>query len=347
MQFQVPGESNATKASRKSNWMVLTIISFCVAIAIAIWFVLSSEQKPAAILPAFMARAVQVAPSVLTTAPTASVQVQVNPYLRNDARLGNFTNRAEEVDGRLGAFNQNVTSLMRTNDPAKIDYARLRVSTQCLSTDHGVNATNAAWEAVATQSKLTGAELLLVGNATLAVRQEALARSIKICNRLREGSQDGDAESAAISAQSGFVQFQSIARTLREARDFNNNEVRDAVAKVVSGPMFGMLESLMYNKVDYGELGKSYSSEQVAMLPTLATALVLCRMGDDCDQGGIVTEQLCWQNGICGANTEVAIWANLRARGFDTTALNQFVTRVQQALQSGDMSIFRKPKPSK
>ena len=345
MQVQVAGESNATEASRKFSWKVLTILSVCAATSIATWFIFARERAATNRLPASTKPAVQVAPSFLTTAPTGSVQV--NPSEGNGTGLNTFASRTEKIEGRLGAFDQSVASLMRTNDPAKIDYARLRVSTQCLSTDPGVNASNAAWEAAASQSKLTGAELLLVGNATLDVRQAALVRSINLCTRLREGSQDGDAESRAISAQSGFVQFQAIARTLREAKDFNNGEVRDALAKAVSGPMFGMLESLMYSKVDYGELGNSYSNEQIAMLPTLATALVLCRMGDDCDPGGIVTEQLCWQNGFCGGSTEAAIWANLRARGFDTTALNQFVTKVQQALQSGDTSIFRKPKPSK
>lgn len=345
MRVQIAGESSTAEGSRKFRWKVLTIVSVCAAIVIAAWIIFASERAATNRLPAVMKPDVKGAASVLTTAPTGSVQVNLSE--RYSPRLNAFASRTENVDGRLGAFDQTVASLMRTNDPAKIDYALLRVSTQCLSTDHGGDASNAAWEAAASQSKLTGAALLLVGNATPDVRQAAFIRSINVCARLREGSQDGDAERRAISPQPGFVQFQTIARTLREAKDFNSGEARDAIAKVVSGPMFGTLESLMYNKVDYSELGNAYSNEQVDMLPTLVTALVLCRMGDDCDPGGIVTEQLCWHNGFCGGSTEAAILANLRARGFDTNALNQFVAKIQQALQSGDPSIFRKPKPTK
>ena len=168
------------------------------------------------------------------------------------------------------------------------------------------------------------------------------SRSIDKCNQLYEGKLVSDDERNAMRALPAFSQFQAISLSLRDATNFDNEQSKTALSKAVSGPMFGVLESLMYNKVDYSELEKSFTPDQAFALPILVSALVLCRMGDDCGRDGIVTEQLCWQNGLCGDNAQDAILANFHARGVDPTALNHFVTKVNQSLQTGDTSIFRK-----
>ena len=98
--------------------------------------------------------------------------------------------------------------------------------------------------------------------------------------------------------------------------------------------MFGALEAFLYSVIsNSGALAKEYPPEQAAALRNLAIPLLLCQMGDDCRRGGIVSEQLCWQSGICGENVQDAILEHLRNQQINTAALEQFVTSLHQKLQ--------------
>ena len=336
--------------SYKSNWKMYVVILLCVALGASIWYFQAAKRQA---ISHAMSTPEQSSSVRASEAPALPIKtnVVVEPTKNSIGSAENY-NSIGLASRNLGLFDESASSLLRSNDLTKVDYALIRLGTQCLSLLRGDSpdgATRAelvrdAWHV---HSKLTGAEALLVGSASTDARLAGLSRSIESCSKFHAGGVLSAEEAAALRSQPVFLERLALGRTLRDAKNFNDEDVKAALSKIVNGPLFGALESVMYNNLDYGGLEKSFTSDQIANFPTLVVTLVLCRMGDDCARGGIVTEQLCWQNGICGDNTEEAIWANLRDRGLDTTALNQFVTRVHQALLSGDTSIFRKPKPSK
>ena len=104
--------------------------------------------------------------------------------------------------------------------------------------------------------------------------------------------------------------------------------------KMVSEPMLGAIEAFFYAGLGQsGELGKEYPPQQAAALRLLAVPFLLCQMGDDCRSGGIVSEQLCWQSGICGENVQDAILAHLRNQQINTAAFEQYVATLRQKLE--------------
>ena len=246
-------------------------------------------------------------------------------------------------DNGAGLFNESARTLMHSNVLAKIDYGRHRATLECRSLAYhgdGIGAVRA--------NTLPAENTWLhFGDATEAMRLAGFSRSMEKCGKLFGGVRYSSEEMVATSALPGVAQVEAIRMTLRAADDFDDPKTKVALLQAVTEPMLSTLGSLLLNKLDYSELAKSYGENGATSLQNLVFELVLCRMGDDCDRGGIVTEQLCWQSGICGDRVEDAIFASLRDRGLDTTALNQFVTRVQQSLVAGDTSIFRKPKSGK
>lgn len=271
--------------------------------------------------------------------------VSVLPGLRpGTAQGGNGLWQSGSGDNGAGLFNENARSLMRSGNLAKTDYGLFRMRTECLSFLHGVN------DAKSLRDYLPSAPIrelggnLGVGPATEAMRLAGLQRSLEKCTKLYEGVRIREEEHAAIGALPTVVQYRTILRTLSTSSDFNNPETISALSKAVTEPLFGALSALLVNKVDYSELVDAYGREQAIPLYSLVVPLVLCRMGDDCGPGGLVTEQLCWINGICGNRVDDAIWSTLRGQGLDTRVMEQFVTRVHTALQNRDPSIFKKPK---
>lgn len=245
-------------------------------------------------------------------------------------------------------FNQNARTLITSSELAKVDYGMLRSRALCVSFSLENDPTKTVREFGYSLSTFKGAEgALLIGNADEQVRSAAFSRSFERCRVLLEPGLS-DKEYADLAKLPLPAQARAITRQLGSmTASFDEPYMNTVLTQAVNGPMYGALALLMVRKLDYGDLETSYSQDQISALSSLVVDLVLCRMGDDCAGGGFLNTQLCWQNGICGDNTEEAIWANLRDRGLDTTALNLFVTRVHQALQAGDTSIFRKAKPGK
>ena len=248
MRVQASLESKMSNSRQKLNWQLLTIILAGIAVAITLWLALTGKQS------VLHSPSPKMTGSVPGNSPAVTIlstgKGQANPLSPNITNVSATTSGIEDLGGRMGIFNESASSLMRSNVPAKIDYGWLRIATQCISTLHGENASNIVREDAATQARLSGAELLLVGNATIDIRLAGLSRSIKSCDKLLEGSPISESERFGYRTHPGFVEFQNIARTLRNATDFNNDEVKVALSKVVAGPMFGTLESLMYNKLD-------------------------------------------------------------------------------------------------
>ena len=246
----------------------------------------------------------------------------------------------------LGLYNESVRSLMRSQSSAKVDYGLFQVLNVCRSFLHGVDGLTAV-RGSPSLPQMHKVEELVIGNATEAVRLTGFQRSLDKCTKLYEGAKLTQNEQDAARALPAVVQYRGILNTLSNAKNFDDPETFAALSDAVSGPMFGALSPLLAFKLDYADLTNAYSVEQIDALRTLTIPLVLCRLGDDCGPGGTVTEQLCWEYGVCSDRVEDAIFANLRARGLDTTAFNRFILRVHQALLTGDTSIFRKQKPTK
>lgn len=349
MQLNVVTRSSTSAMTPSPYRKLLVIALVCAAGAVLVWRDRAIEQQS---VSAVSSTAVPDAPTNTLNRGDSANEASGVSLLPSDrqsgsALAGNVTGPRTFIANGLGLFNESARSLMRSSELAKIDYGRLRLNSECRSFILGGDGASLVRETGISLSQIKGVQTLLVGNATDEARMAGFSRSLERCRNLYEGTPITREEFALIDKLPGGMQYRAIRSTLLEAKDFDNPQSKAALTQAVSAPMYGVLASLLVSKVDYSELMNSYSAEQVDALYTLVLPLVLCRMGDDCSRGGIVTEQLCWQNGICGENTEEAIWANLRFRGLDTAALNQFVTRVIQAFQNGDTSIFRKPKPTK
>lgn len=249
-------------------------------------------------------------------------------------------------DNRLGIYNESVRSLMRSNNIAKVDYGLFQLRNVCRSFLNGQDGITVVKRLVALP-QTDKADALVIGDATEAERLAGFQRSLDKCTKLYEGARLTQSDQDAISALPSVLRYRAVLNSLGNAKTFDGAETLAALSDAASGPMFGALSPLLAFKVDYTELVNAYGKEQSDALRSLTVSLVLCRLGDDCGPGDTVTEQLCWENGICGDYVDSAIFSNLRDRGMDTTAFSQFITRVHQALLVRDTSIFRKQKTTK
>ncbi len=187
-----------------------------------------------------------------------------------------------------------------------------------------------------------GEKALITGGASEAVRLAAYARSYEKCARLYELRQLTGEEASRFRMLPSVKKYAEVGAELRKAKNFERPETRAALDLAISEPMLGLLSSLTL-ELDLQDLSKSYPEETVGPgLETMVMMLVLCKMGDDCDRGGIVTDQLCWAFAICGDRVEDAIRASLVQRGIDPVPLDQFVNRIAERLHARDTTIFRK-----
>lgn len=244
----------------------------------------------------------------------------------------------------LGLFNENARSLARAGRLAKYDYALIKGPSDCLSfLQAGGDGPKALKEYGPAMPLRERGGNIGIGPATEAMRLAAFQRSFEKCSKLYEGGRFTEEEMTEFRALPTALEYRSVGDTLRYAKDFNNPETMAALSKAVTEPMFGRLALLLADKVDYRDMVAEYGPEKVMPLYALTVPLVLCRMGDDCGPGGIVAEQLCWLNRICGDPVEEAIWSTLRAQGVDTRVMEQFISRVHLGLQNRDPTIFKKP----
>ena len=235
-------------------------------------------------------------------------------------------------DSGLGLFNESVRSLMRSDKMAKIDYAHLRVNTQCIAFMNVAAATQIVENSTDAEAKLGDDEKPLFGRASLTTRRAALARSIEACSRLFEGSPLSADEMVAFNAQPNTAKWRALMKAgQKENFGADIAASKEFIEKIVSEPMFGAMEAFLNPGLSQSAaLAKDYPPEQAKALRMLVVPFLLCQMGDDCRGGGIVSEQLCWQSGICGENVQDAILENLRSQQINTAAFEQFVTTLRQ-----------------
>ena len=272
--------------------------------------------------------------------PTASTKLKSISSNAKDNSSGGIATAAQPStgstalasnDGSLGLFNEPVRSLMRSDKMAKVDYALLRVNTQCLAFMGRAMAANMVENSIAIEAKLSDSDKLLFGRATVDTRRAALSRSIEACSRLLEGSPVTADEMVAFNAQPNVAKWRTLAKAgQKENYRSDPAATLEFFEKVVSEPMLGSMEGFLYSGLSQsGELDKDYPAPQAVALRLLAVPFLLCQMGDDCRSGGIVNEQLCWQSGICGENVQDAILEHLRSQQINTAAFEQLVTRLR------------------
>jgi hypothetical protein len=264
---------------------------------------------------------------------------------RTSATHAGFTARS---GAESSLFDTPIRSLIHSDSLAKMDYALFRMELLCKSVSYNSNGVKMIEEHLSAAAiRGFGEGALNFGRATDAMRSAAYARSIAKCLKLHESGLLSQQERDAFNARPEGKTYRALTQTLfphDAPTDFGTPAAKVAIEKAVAEPMFGVLYRLLLSHVEYESLSRAYAGSVLpSSWPDIVSTLVLCRMGDDCGQGGLVTEQLCWQHAICGANAEDAVIANMVERGIDVTALNATVTRVHRALQAGDTSIFRKP----
>jgi hypothetical protein len=243
-----------------------------------------------------------------------------------------------------GLFGESLRKLLNTSQLAKTDYAMLRLLTPC-------NAVKGASSAEAMPAPMSrddtahrSAELLGIGTASDKVRQDATTRLDELCLKILEGDKLSDDEFKQAKTNPGVIRFREIARAIYDPEknlDLSNAKTKAALEAVTTTPMYGLLEYLLYTRLDVEPLRTAYSQDEINNLSGLIVPILLCRMGDDCGPDGFATLQLCRQHGICGNDVEQAVWAHLQARQLDTIALQRFVDRSFLSLRAFDLSILK------
>lgn len=234
--------------------------------------------------------------------------------------------------------------LLRSSEIGKVDYAALRLRTQCASfIIYSPQGKPVFAEIIKEQSAEKGFGALLVGSGTLPERETAFERSRANCDRIFGTGDLSPEEDSVVKVQPEYKRFQAVAQqALSDNNAVSNGQRNEALSTVVKAPMFGVLEATLYSKLDVSDLSKKVGEEQAEMLRTQVVTLVLCKFGDDCGRHGIVTDQFCWQYGVCGDVLETEILQNLTRRGFSASAVHEFATDVYSRLQSRDFSQLRR-----
>jgi hypothetical protein len=245
---------------------------------------------------------------------------------------------------RLGLFNATARDMIRSNSLAKIDYAMSRLLVECQAIIAGNESDKQIKEYGPGPSIATGEKSLITGNASDDERRAAHRRSYEKCAKFYDYVQISPEEMAQFRAMPNVKLYQNLAKELYDVNKYDRAAAIAAFDTVISEPMLGRLQSLAM-KLDLKEVYEAYPPETVGTgHETLVMTLLLCKMGDDCDRNGIVTDQLCWLFAICGNRVDEAVRASLSARGIDPAPLDRFVNRLVERLQARDMIIFGKPK---
>ncbi len=186
---------------------------------------------------------------------------------------------------------------------------------------------------------------LAIGSASYQQRLASIDRFNELCKKILNGGMLAGEEYKSVSTSPNVLHWRTIAREASaEKLNLSNLQTKSALETVVTTPMYGALEGILYNKLDYGALRNFYSEDQTASLQSLVVPILLCRLGDDCGPDGFLTLQICRNNGICGNDVEGAIWDHLRSRQFNTEPLREFVDQRFRALSVLDFSILKNQK---
>jgi hypothetical protein len=268
--------------------------------------------------------------------PAASAQSMVPP----SAGGTHSTNARTQ-----GLFGESLRKLLNTNQLAKIDYAMLRLLIPCEAVKGAGSAEAMPAPMSREDTAQRSAELLGIGTASDKVKQDASTRFGELCLKILEDDKLSAGEFKQATTNPGVIRWREIARAINDpaggSLDLSNAKTKAALEAVITTPMYGLLENLLYTRLDVEPLRTAYSQDEINNLSNLIVPILLCRMGDDCGPDGFATLQLCRQHGICGNDLEQAVWAHLQARQLDTIALQRFVDRSFLSLRAFDLSILK------
>lgn len=244
-------------------------------------------------------------------------------------------------------FGERLRKLLNSSLLTKTDYALLRINIPCGgSTAVASVREQQLTEAMTGEKKLSSnAANIAIGSATYQRRLASIDRFNELCKNILDGTVLSGEEYKTISASSDVVRWRAIAREASaEKLNLSNLQTKTALETVVTTPMYGALEGILYSKLDYSALINTFSEEQIAFLPNLIVPILLCRLGDDCGPDGFLTLQICRNNGICGNDVEGAIWEHLQSKQLNIESLRQFVDQRFRALSVLDFSILKSQK---
>jgi hypothetical protein len=250
---------------------------------------------------------------------------------------------APTLKSTKGLFHDSITNLLNSRDLKKVDYARLKVLLPC-GAQIGFGNARQEMFTLQLQSDIPIHKLpLRFSRANDQTRRAALDRFVDVCFSIFESN---DFPRKLADASFSTAQMDALRKITRDADvtklSLGDVEAGKAFKQIISEPLFGKLESILYTSLDYSPLQNSYSAEQIAMFNMVVVPILLCRMGDDCGPDGLVTLQICMQHGICGNYVESAIWDSLRISQTDMTALRRFIDRTYLAIQAQDLSMFKR-----
>jgi hypothetical protein len=125
--------------------------------------------------------------------------------------------------------------------------------------------------------------------------------------------------------------------------------INDATAelgqKLLQRNLIGEIGILMTDVNSY-ELSQIAGDDQVGNLQTIASDYIfMCRMGEDCSPGSLASNRFCAENGYCGGHVEETLMNHFHKAGLDWSLFDKYVNRLQRAVLTGDVTIFRTPIP--
>lgn len=331
--------------SRARYWGLWARLGLFTAIAL-IWV----NQRNTAVVESLVLVTPTADVGVKSTQPTRNFNTVVEPVGNTvsksvSAGLDRTTSSTEGTTASV-LFGENLRKLLNSDRLKSADYATMRLKTACSgSLVLGSSRAESLIQKTADEKKVLPGERILVGGASYEMRLSAISRFDQLCSKILNGMPLTDSEFAAHNTKPEMDRWRMIARAARsELLDLSNQQTKVALDTVVATPLYGVLEGLLYSKLDYSELTKAYPNYDPNSLPNFVVPILLCRMGDDCGSEGYLTLQLCHNNGICGNDVETAIWAHLESHRLNTAMLRQFIDQRQQALNLLDFSILKKPK---
>lgn len=247
------------------------------------------------------------------------------------------------IDGKVSSnlFGTNLRRLLESSEATKIDYAALKIMTQCGAAIKATNSDVVLKQAINNESTLSGPILLTVGTAGYETRISAFNKFKDLCNAVLNGNAILGEEWDSKKKQPQMLVWKTVVRQVSEENiDIRSSQTKKALDLIVTTPMYGALESVLYAKLDYATLAGVYSDEQIRVLANVVVPILLCRLGDDCGPNGFQNLQMCRQNGICGSDLESAVWDQLQSRHLNIDPLRQFVDQRFRALSVLDFSII-------
>jgi hypothetical protein len=333
--------------SRAKSWGLMAGLSIVIIMA-AVW--VTKRNAPADIGPA------SLAPTTDVATKASQSHASRNPHHADEPKNSVSPKPANAGAGDVaqplqGAttpalFGENLRKLLNSDRLKNTDYVAMRLIILCPGTlTLSASRANLLTQRMADEKKAGSAARFVIGAASYERRLSATTRFDQLCSKILNGAPLQDSEYAAHNAKPEMDRWRAIAQAAKPATiDLDNPQTKRALETVVATPLYGVLESILYTKLDYSALASAYPDFGATSLSNFVVPILLCRMGDDCGSDGFLTLQLCENNGICGNDVENAIWTHLESRQVNTAALREFIDQRQRALTLLDFSILKNTK---